>query len=145
MIHQTLEKHFGFNEFKAGQKEVINRIVSGQSAAAIFPTGSGKSLCYQLPALHLPHLTLVVSPLLALMQDQLLFLSAKGIAAARIDSSLSRDEEREVMEKVRSGYYKILLIAVERFKNERFRKFLSGVPISLMVIDEAHCISEWGP
>ena len=144
MIHQTLEKHFGFNEFKAGQMEVIRRIVGGQSAAAIFPTGSGKSLCYQLPALHLPNLTLVVSPLLALMQDQLLFLSAKGIAAARIDSSLSRDEERQVMEKVRSGYYKILLIAVERFKNERFRKFLSGVPISLMVIDEAHCISEWG-
>ncbi len=144
MIHQTLEKHFGFNEFKAGQKEVISRIVSGQSAAAIFPTGSGKSLCYQLPALHLPNLTLVVSPLLALMQDQLDFLLGKGIAAARIDSSLSRDEERQIMEKVRSGYYKILLIAVERFKNERFRRFLSGIPISLMVIDEAHCISEWG-
>ena len=143
-LSDTLEKYFWYATFKPGQLEVINRIVSGQSAAAIFPTGSGKSLCYQLPALHLPHLTLVVSPLLALMQDQLLFLSAKGIAAARIDSSLSRDEEREVMEKVRSGYYKILLIAVERFKNERFRKFLSGVPISLMVIDEAHCISEWG-
>jgi ATP-dependent DNA helicase RecQ len=144
MIHHTLEKHFGFNEFKAGQMEVIKRIVGGQSSAAIFPTGSGKSLCYQLPALHLPHLTLVVSPLLALMQDQLEFLSARRIAAARIDSSLSRDEERQIMEKVRSGDYKILLIAVERFKNERFRRFLSGVPISLMVIDEAHCISEWG-
>jgi len=144
MIHQTLEKHFGFNEFKGGQAEVIKRIIGGQSAAAIFPTGSGKSLCYQLPALHLPNLTLVVSPLLALMQDQLDFLRAKGIAAARIDSSLSRDEERQIMAKVRLGECKILLVAVERFKNERFRRFLSGVPISMMVIDEAHCISEWG-
>ncbi len=144
MIQQTLEKHFGFNEFKGGQAEVIKRIISGQSAAAIFPTGSGKSLCYQLPALHLPNLTLVVSPLLALMQDQLDFLRAKGIPSARIDSSLSRDEERQIMAKVRLGECKILLVAVERFKNERFRRFLSGVPISLMVIDEAHCISEWG-
>ncbi|MHB9138959.1 MAG: RecQ family ATP-dependent DNA helicase [Victivallaceae bacterium] len=143
-MHQTLEKHFGFNEFKAGQAEVIKRIISGQSAAAIFPTGSGKSLCYQLPALHLPNLTLVVSPLLALMQDQLDFLRGKGISAARIDSSLSRDEERQIMAKVRLGECKILLVAVERFKNERFRRFLSGAPISMMVIDEAHCISEWG-
>ena len=143
-LYDTLKKSFGYDTFKPGQLEVIKRIVSGQSAAAIFPTGSGKSLCYQLPALLLPNFTLVVSPLLALMQDQLLFLSAKGIPAARIDSSLSREEERAVIDTVKGGDCKILFISVERFKNERFRRFLSGVPISLMVIDEAHCISEWG-
>ncbi|OGV45997.1 MAG: recombinase RecQ [Lentisphaerae bacterium GWF2_44_16] len=144
MIHQTLKKCFGFDKFKTGQEEVIRRVINGDSAGAIFPTGSGKSLCYQLSALHLPALTLVVSPLLALMKDQLDFLSSKGIAAATIDSSLKSETVREIMDKVKAGAYKILLIAVERFKNERFRKFLSGVPISLMVVDEAHCISEWG-
>ena len=144
MIYKTLKECFGFDKFKAGQEEVIKRIVNGESAGAIFPTGSGKSLCYQLPALHLPELTLVVSPLLALMKDQLDFLLSKGIAAATIDSSLGHEEEREIMRKIKAGDYKILLIAVERFKNERFRKFLSSVPVSLMVIDEAHCISEWG-
>lgn len=144
MIHQTLKKHFNFDKFKTGQSEVISRIVNGESAGAIFPTGSGKSLCYQLSALHLPNLTLVVSPLLALMKDQLDFLSSKGIKSVSIDSSLSSEMERDIMNQIRAGEYKILLIAVERFKNERFRKFLSGIPISLMVVDEAHCISEWG-
>ena len=144
MIFKTLKNTFGFDTFRAGQEDVIRRIVNGESAGAIFPTGSGKSLCYQLPALHLPNLTLVVSPLLALMKDQLDFLRAKGIAAATIDSSLSHEEEREIMRKTKAGDYRILLIAVERFKNERFRRFLSGIPVSLMVVDEAHCISEWG-
>ncbi|MGE8361753.1 RecQ family ATP-dependent DNA helicase [Pseudomonas sp.] len=140
----TLERVFGFSQLRPGQEAVISTVLGGRSAAAIFPTGSGKSLCYQLPALHLPHLTLVVSPLLALMQDQLAFLHAHGISAASIDSAQSREQVAETMTKARSGELKILMISVERLKNERFRTFISQVPISLLVIDEAHCISEWG-
>lgn len=143
-IEQQLQQFFGFNSLRPGQQEVIQSIISGQSAAAIFPTGSGKSLCYQLPALILPHLTLVVSPLLALMKDQIDFLQSHNICAASIDSSQTRDESSAVMQGVRSGQIKILMISVERLKNERFREFIKRIPVSLMVIDEAHCISEWG-
>ncbi|MBV4554723.1 RecQ family ATP-dependent DNA helicase [Pseudomonas sp. SWRI102] len=143
-MHSTLEQVFGYPQFRPGQEAAIGAILAGRSAAAIFPTGSGKSLCYQLPALLLPHLTLVVSPLLALMQDQLAFLQRHGIACASIDSAQSRDEANDAMARVRSGELKVLMVSVERLKNERFRNFLQQVPISLLVIDEAHCISEWG-
>ena len=144
MLENQLQKYFGFNSFKKGQKEVILKIMKGQSAVAIFPTGAGKSLCYQLPAMLLPGITLVVSPLLSLMKDQLDFLLEHNISAARLDSTLNRKEYNEILGKAKNGELKILMISVERFKNERFRYHLQKMNISLLVIDEAHCISEWG-
>jgi ATP-dependent DNA helicase RecQ len=141
---QALQERFGFDDFRAGQKEVIDSLLQGQGAAAVFPTGAGKSLCYQLPAILLPHLTLVVSPLLALMKDQVDALHQKGIEAARLDSSLTAEEYSDVLKRARRGDIKLLYVAPERFNNERFRQSLSRLKVSLMAVDEAHCVSEWG-
>ena len=144
MLKQHLQKYFGFDSFLKGQEAVISKVLERTSAAAIFPTGAGKSLCYQLPAMLLPGMTLVVSPLLSLMKDQLDFLNANKIPAARLDSTLERSDYNSIVEEARNGTLKILMISVERFKNERFRFHLEKMDVSLLVIDEAHCISEWG-
>jgi ATP-dependent DNA helicase RecQ len=143
-IHATLREVFGFETFRAGQEPVITQILKGNSALAVFPTGSGKSLCYQLTALHLDGLTLVISPLIALMKDQIDFLHEHGIPAARLDSSIPLEEIRQVDADLAAGRLKLLYVAPERFSNERFVHKLRRLKIALMVIDEAHCISEWG-
>ncbi|HKO94141.1 MAG TPA: RecQ family ATP-dependent DNA helicase [Polyangiaceae bacterium] len=141
---RLLEERFGFRNFLPGQGEVIQALERHGRALAVFPTGAGKSLCYQLPALSLPGVTLVVSPLIALMKDQIDWLTRHGIAAARLDSSLSADELAEVGQALEQGTLRLLYVAPERFQNERFLQSLTRLRIALFAIDEAHCISEWG-
>ena len=141
---ELLRERFGLRDFRSGQAKVIAALLEGRSAAAVFPTGSGKSLCYQLPALMLPGLTLVISPLIALMKDQIDGLRKLGIPAERLDSSLDEEKYRQVTQDLRNGKLKMLFVAPERLSNERFLSLIKGHRICLLAIDEAHCISTWG-
>lgn len=141
---KILHSRFGFKSFAPGQQEVIDHLLSGRSALAVFPTGGGKSLCYQLPALVFKGLTLVISPLIALMKDQIDFLKQKGVLADRLDSTMEPGEINEVMTRLRRGQLRLLYVAPERFTNERFFDAIQQTKIDLFAVDEAHCISEWG-
>ncbi len=144
ILEAELLHYFGHSEFRPGQEQVMRTLLAGRSSLAVFPTGGGKSLCYQLPALLLEGLTLVVSPLIALMKDQVDALRSRNISAARLDSTLSVAEVSEIYEGMASGALRLLYVAPERFVSEAFMAKLKRVPIALLAIDEAHCISEWG-
>jgi ATP-dependent DNA helicase RecQ len=139
-----LRESFGFESFLPGQSEVIGALLEHRRALAVFPTGAGKSLCYQLPALALEGVTLVVSPLIALMKDQIDWLGRRGVAAARLDSTLDAEALAKVHDALDRGTLRLLYVAPERFQNERFLQSLTRWRIALFAIDEAHCISEWG-
>jgi ATP-dependent DNA helicase RecQ len=141
-LQKQLKEHF--DQFRDGQEAAISRLMDGKSVLAIFPTGGGKSICYQLPGLLLDGLTVVISPLIALMKDQLDFLIGKGAAAARLDSTLTKEENRQLFDDLYAGKLKLLYISPERLGNERFIQAIARQKIALLAIDEAHCISEWG-
>ncbi|MGN7479238.1 DNA helicase RecQ [Solibacillus silvestris] len=147
MIQQAithLKTYFGYNSFRKGQSQIIENVLQQKDTLVIMPTGGGKSLCYQIPALCLDGTTVVISPLISLMKDQVDMLVSSGIQAAFINSSLSYDEVQNVMYGVRSGKVKLLYIAPERLDNERFCMELAQIRVPLLAIDEAHCISQWG-
>jgi ATP-dependent DNA helicase RecQ len=141
---EALQKHFGFTEFREGQAEVIERVLAGRDVVVVMPTGGGKSLCYQLPALMMDGVTLVVSPLIALMKDQVDQLTARGIPTTFINSSLSYSETNIRLSKLRLGAYKLLYVAPERFRSQAFMDSIAETRVQLLAVDEAHCISHWG-
>ena len=143
-MKQLLKKYFGYDEFRPLQEEIIEYVLSGKDCFVLMPTGGGKSLCYQLPALKLNGLTLVVSPLIALMKDQVDALKTNGISAEYINSSLSPVQIQKIQDDIVAGKIKILYIAPERLGSTGFKKFLMAVNVKLIAIDEAHCISQWG-
>jgi ATP-dependent DNA helicase RecQ len=142
MLKNNLEKYFGYKEFLQGQEEVINSVLAKRDTLVVMPTGGGKSLCYQLPALLMNGVALVISPLIALMKDQYDSLIKLGYPATFINSSLSKEESIERIKSALSGEYKLIYIAPERLNSDYFLGILSEINISFLAIDEAHCISE---
>lgn len=142
--HEVLKKYFGYDSFREGQETLVNSILTGQDVLGIMPTGAGKSICYQVPALLLPGITLVISPLISLMKDQVQALNGAGIHAAFINSSLSETQIAKALSLAARGQYKIIYVAPERLETENFLHFAHSVEISMVAVDEAHCISQWG-
>ena len=143
-MNNILKEYFGYEEFRPLQQEIIENVLQKKDSLVIMPTGSGKSLCYQIPALKFDGVTLVVSPLISLMKDQVDALKSNGINAEFINSSLTSTEIEEVKERIQSNEIKLLYVAPERLASEDFKIFLLSVPLNLIAVDEAHCISEWG-
>ena len=142
--YAVLQKYFGYDSFRPLQKEIVTDILAGKDVFVLMPTGAGKSICYQVPALVFGGLTVVVSPLISLMKDQVDGLRQNGIASAYLNSSLSRGEQEEIVERLKANTLALLYIAPERLMQEQFLEFLQELPVKLFAIDEAHCISEWG-
>jgi len=141
---EVLKTYYGYDSFRGGQEQVIDALLSGRDALAIMPTGAGKSVCYQVPALMLPGITLVISPLVSLMRDQVTQLVQMGVPAAFLNSSLTYRQYLLALERARAGRYKIIYVAPERLETEGFRAFAETAEISMVAVDEAHCISQWG-
>ena len=142
--HEVLKTYFGYDSFRGGQEQIIDAMLSGRDALAIMPTGAGKSVCYQVPALLLPGITLVISPLISLMRDQVTTLVQMGVPAAYLNSSLTFRQYLLALDRAKEGRYKIIYVAPERLETEAFREFAETADISLVAVDEAHCISQWG-
>ncbi|MCL2663438.1 MAG: RecQ family ATP-dependent DNA helicase [Oscillospiraceae bacterium] len=142
--HEALYKYFGYTEFRPSQDTVIDALLSGRDVLGVMPTGAGKSVCFQIPAVLLPAVTIVVSPLISLMKDQVSQLKQSKIPAAFINSSLTAEQYREVLRRIGVGQYKIVYVAPERLGTEDFLRFARETPISLLAVDEAHCVSQWG-
>ena len=143
-LTESLKKWFGHDSFREGQEDLIRALMSGRDILGVMPTGAGKSVCYQLPALLFPGITLVVSPLIALMKDQVMALKQSGVAAAYINSSLTPGQQQEAIRRAKNGAYKIIYVAPERLQTPAFLDFATHAPISLLAVDEAHCVSQWG-
>lgn len=141
---ETLKNYFGYSSFREGQEKIVTAILDRRDVLVVMPTGAGKSICYQVPALMLPGITIVISPLISLMQDQVKSLNAAGIRAAYINSSLSETQITKALEYAAQGVYKIIYVAPERLETREFRQFAERVDISMVTVDEAHCISQWG-